>query len=166
MGIAEVNKSDPIFERIRKARGGVAGIHTSFSDFPAGVSAHFDFYSSLVLDEDLPLPRDEREWLAVATSEHNKCPYCVHHHAAAYEEKKTEKNETKELRLSALSQLAKTLTAEPWRTSILHEQFVETGFSEAQWQHAVMVVSYFNFANRCAHAMDLELESDFMTTCK
>lgn len=157
---------DLIFEKIRKDRGGVAAIHTSFSAFPTGVAAHFDFYSSIVLGDDLPLPRDEREWLAIVTSENNQCPYCIRHHSTAYQQQKQERSEAKEARLSALSQLAKLLTLEPWRASTLRDDFTKAGFSEAQWQHAVMVVSYFNFVNRCAHAMALEIEPDFATTCK
>jgi len=52
-----------------------------------------------------------------------------------------------------------------WRTNSLKRSFIEAGFSEAEWQHAVMVVAYFNFANRCAHAMGLELEENFHFTC-
>lgn len=68
-------------------------------------------------------------------------------------------------RFSALADLATTLTNEPWRTSPLHSRFMEAGFTESQWQHSVMIVGYFNFANRCAHAMGLKIESDFTSTC-
>jgi len=38
--------------------------------------------------------------------------------------------------------------------------------TDAEFEHAVMVVSYFNLANRCAHAMGLELEANFEKTCR
>lgn len=154
-----------IFERIRKTRGGVAAIHQAFSEFPRGIEAHFDFYSSIMLHEPLPLSRGEREWLAVKTSQMNQCPYCIEHHREALSKSSRPQSKKSRKRFSCLTKLATALTREPWRASSLKRYFLEAGFSEAEWQHAVMVVGYFNFANRCAFAMDLELETNFTETC-
>lgn len=40
------------------------------------------------------------------------------------------------------------------------------GFNKAQWLHSVMVISYFNMANRIAFATGIELEDDFQQTCR
>ena len=158
-----MSKLPPIFKRIHKARGGVAAIHHAFSDFPHGVEAHFDFYSSIMLHEPLPLPRREREWLAVKVSQANQCPYCVAHHRAALRKLGGSKRAKK--RYSCLTLLAEILTKEPWRASSLKPIFLEAGFSDPEWQHAIMIVGYFNFANRCAFAMNVEVEPDFTETC-
>jgi len=161
-----------VFDRIRQERGAIAAIHSAFEAFPEGVAAHFDFYTKLMLADDLPLLRHEREWLAVETSDANQCPYCIRHHATALRKhipdafSEDQGSPGGRRRRQLLSDLANVLTLTPWKASTLHSVFLEEGFSEREWQHAVMIVSYFNFANRCAHAMALELEKDFETTCE
>lgn len=152
-----------VLNQIRSERGGLAAIHLAFSDFPAGIKAHYDFYKALMLVDDIPLSRAERELLAVATSKANQCPYCIIHHEEAL---KANLSTISPARAQALVELAEGLTSAPWRSSSIRQTFLESGFSSSQWQHAVMVVSYFNFANRCAHAMGLEVEPDFEKTCR
>jgi len=158
-----IDHNKEIFEVIKKERGSVANIHSTFSDFPKGVEAHYQFYQKIMLANDLPLCRLDREQLAWATSLANECPYCIHHHREAY--KNANLGEVNKDKHKVLSQLAITLTKEPWKALQIKADFRTVGYSEAQWQHAVMVVSYFNLANRCAFAMDLDLEEDFEKTC-
>lgn len=153
-----------VFRTIAEERGGLAEIHSAFKEFPDGVAAHYEFYKRLVLADDLPLGRSEREFLALKTSETNECPYCIGHHRTAFENNKTATPNRK--RALALESLARTLTNEPWRASALKSTFLGSGFNEGEWQHAIMIVGYFNFANRCAHAMNLSLEKNFESTCK
>ena len=152
-----------IFSTIKNERNGVANIHKAFSDFPIGIGAHYSFYKEIILADDLPLSREDREYLAVKTSEANTCPYCIEHHKEALTKYPTHSRTDKKSR--ALGQLAELLTKEPWKSAQLKEEFISVGFSESEWQHSVMVVSYFNFVNRCAHAMNIGLEEDFKKTC-
>ena len=154
---------DKVFETIQNERGDVANIYRAFSNFPEGIQAHYDFYKNIVLTPNLPLPRSEREFLAVCTSQENQCPYCISHHGEAL--KNFEEPSKSETRLDLLRRLATVLTREPWKAGSLRNDFLSEGFSEAQWEHAVMIVSYFNLANRCAHAMNIELEKDFAKSC-
>lgn len=157
-----MNKDD-IYKLIQGERGGLAQIHTSFSEFPEGILAHYHFYKSIMLKEELPLSRVQRELLAVEVSKANSCPYCIAHHSEAL----SNTNESvEEEKAKVLSSLAEVLTRTPWKASAIHADFIGSGFAEAQWQHAIMVVSYFNFVNRCAHARGLELEINFESTCK
>lgn len=153
-----------IFETIQNERGDVANIYRAFSNFPEGIQAHYDFYKNIVLAPDLPLPRSEREFLAVCTSQANQCPYCISHHGEAL--KNFEAPSKSESRFDLLKRLATVLTQEPWKAGSLRNAFLAGGFSDSQWEHAVMVVSYFNLANRCAHAMNVELEKDFEKSCE
>lgn len=152
-----------IFDTIQQERGGVAKIHSGFSDFPIGVAAHYEFYRAIMLDENLPLSRHEREILAVEVSQSNSCPYCIAHHQEALN--KTEQKTLSDEKYHALQSLSITISSEPHRTSAHCQGFLAAGYTKDQWQHAVMVASYFNFANRCAHAMGLEVEADFQNTC-
>lgn len=163
MEVQNLNHEKEIFGVITRERGGVANIHSAFSDFPQGVEAHYQFYKRIMLDKDLPLSRSDREQLAWLTSQSNQCPYCIHHHREAH--KNTNAKSVDASKHQALDKLAQTLTKEPWRASQVKAEFRAAGYSEAQWQHAVMVVSYFNLANRCAFAMDLDLEEGFEKTC-
>lgn len=158
------NGGHEIFQVIHRERNGVASIHTAFQEFPEGVSAHYQLYKQIILSDGLPLPREEREFLAVKTSEANKCPYCIGHHQSALD--RFDPNSISENRAGLLQKLAETLTTEMWKASALKKSFIAAGFSEAEWQHAVMIVAYFNFANRCVHAMGLELEENFQATCE
>lgn len=151
-----------VYSLIEAERGGLATIHTSFSEFPAGIQAHYQFYKSIMLEDGLPLERADREYLAVEVSKANACPYCIAHHTEAL---KNTRAKLDKHRLHALASLADTLTKTPWKSSVLHSEFLVSGYTEAQWQHAIMVVSYFNFVNRCAHARGLEIESNYESTC-
>lgn len=156
-----------ILNVISAERGGVADIHMAFKDFPQGLWAHYQFYKQIMLDEPLPLSRIEREYLAMEVSQANTCPYCIAHHTEAYNEaSKKSGREIAAEKKAALLEAAKTLTLKSYASASVAEKFLSAGFSAAQWQHAVMVASYFNFANRCAHAMGLQVEADFEETCK
>lgn len=157
-----VSEAENIFEKIEKERGGVAKIHTAFSDFPKGISAHYYFYNALILSDDLPLARGEREFIAYRTSEENNCPYCTGHHKAAF---KTTQIELDAKIQDILGDFSRIISKEPWKSSLFKDIFLSNGFTEAQFQHAVMVASYFNFVNRCAFAMGLDLEDGFEKMC-
>lgn len=151
-----------ILNIISAERGGVAEIHTAFKDFPQGLWAHYQFYKQIMLNEPLPLARIEREYLAMEVSQANTCPYCIAHHTEAY---KNSGGAIEDEKKAALLEAAKTLTLKPYAAIATGEKFQRAGFTTAQWQHAVMVISYFNFANRCAHALGLQLEMNFKDTC-
>jgi uncharacterized peroxidase-related enzyme len=160
-------KTEDLLEKICEKRGSLAAIHFSFSEFPVAIEAHFEFYEKVLLQDGLPLSRVEREWLAVETSRANACPYCIGHHSQALDNHlKEDKSLLENQRRELFSNFAKTLTLEPWKASLFQKKFLDQGLTQAQWQHAVFVVGYFNMANRLAHAMDLELEPDFQTSCK
>lgn len=156
-------KINEVYRLIETERGGLATIYTSFSEFPEGIQAHYQFYKSIMLEDGLPLDREDREYLAVEVSKANACPYCTAHHTEALKNTKAQLNKHKR---QALSSLAEILTKAPWKSSILLSVFLESGYTEAQWQHAIMVVSYFNFVNRCAQARGLEIESDYESMCR
>jgi len=78
--------------------------------------------------------------------------------AAAAPEEEEEEEEEEEAptprldgaRASLLDDFARALTADPRAGTAYLARFVEAGYSEAQFQHAAMVVAYVAFASRCA----------------
>jgi uncharacterized peroxidase-related enzyme len=158
-----MNQLENTLQSIKSERGEVANIHKVFQDFPEGITAHYEFYKKIILDESLPLSRAHREFLAFKTSETNQCPYCVNHHKAAYENHKEDLNKEIE---NLLTEFAETMTKSPWKANLFAERFEQHGLSKAEWQQAVFVVGYFNMANRLAFAMNLELEDNFKKSCQ
>lgn len=152
-----------IFEKVRKERGGLANIHLAFSDFPSAVEAHYNYYKEMILPGDLPLKRAQAEALAFLTSKANECAYCIGHHEQAFKFQKVELD-PKEMEL--FEEFAHCLTKEPWKASFFQKKFEEMDFTSSQWLHAVVVVSYFNMANRMAFATNIPLEEGFEATCE
>jgi len=153
-----------IFLKIEQERGIVARIYSDFSAFPESVEAHFELNKALILAENAPLTRKEREFLAYETSSYNKNVYCATHHKKAYENFKVNNDESQE-RFELLSKLANILTTRPEKSALLKPQFLSNGFTEAEWQHAVNIVAYFNYTNRLAFAMNITLEADYEDSC-
>ena len=83
----EINdkKVEKLFSEITESRGGVAKVISEYSSFYEGLKAHMEFYYSVMMDENLPLPRMEREFIGLNVSEFNKCNYCKEHHQEAYQ---------------------------------------------------------------------------------
>jgi len=55
-------------------------------------------------------------------------------------------------RKEKLERFSKILTKEPWKAHVEFLKLIHEGFSHPEALHATMVVSYFNFVNRCVHA--------------
>ena len=157
------NKLELLFDKIRLKRNEVASIHREFSPFPEGIEAHFDFYEKVILAENLPLSRSEREYLAILSSEENSCQYCIEHHKEALIKYHLD---LEEKRISFYKQLVAILSKEPWKGTVLKRRASEVGLSDAEYAHAVMVVGYFNMANRLVFGLDIQLEDDFKKTCQ
>jgi len=154
---------EKIFDQIRLKRGDIAGIHRAFSAFPEGIKAHFDFYENIILTNDLPLSRAEREYLAILSSEENSCHYCIEHHKEALNNYDIQ---LEEKRISFFQDLVKILSNEPWKSMVFKKKALDIGLSEAEYAHAVMVIGYFNMANRLVFGLDIQLEDDFKKTCQ
>ena len=152
-----------IFKRIEKERGMLARIYADFAAFPASVEAHLGMNKALILSESAPLPRHERGFLAYKTSEANGNDYCRSHHVEAFKNHAAGKDAGSRPRL--LEELAVALTRSPASAAALHARFLAAGFTEQEWQHAVNVVSYFNYTNRFAFAMGISVESGFEKSC-
>ena len=162
--INQKDHSNSLLETLKKIdeeRGGIASIHSSFTDLPLMIEAHYDFYSKMILKNDQPLPRGIREFLAVKTSELNACNYCFHHHKEALQKNDDPISEEKR---NLLEELVTRVTKTPWKASQLKPKFLEC-FSHAQWLHAIVVISYFNMANRLTSSLDLEIEEDLERLC-
>lgn len=154
-----------LFDEIRKARGGVANIYNDFREVSEITLAHFRLNKQMLLEETAPLSRIEREILAVETSRANKCEYCLFHHQEALNNH-LKSNKISDEKYEVLKKLAEGLSLNPSKAYLLKGDFQKFGYSEAQWQHAVNIVSYFNYTNRLALAVEMKLEAGYENTCR
>lgn len=138
----------------------VANIHSVFMPYPNGVLAHYRFYSRVVLSEG-PLPRIIRELIATEVSRTNRCDYCFHHHNEALSQNLFE--EVLEDEKIYFKKFAEIISHHPRQAIQLKESFPYK--AEGTWEHAVMIASYFNMANRMASAMEVEVEENFQISC-
>ncbi len=152
-----------VFEKIENERGMVARIYSDFNEFPQSVEAHFSLNKALMLEEG-PLSREERERIAVSVSDANGNSYCSTHHKEALDKFKGKMNFDQ---VKTINELARALTKNPdtFNREKFKERFFKMGYSEAQWQHAINIIGYFNFTNRLAFGMGITLEEGYEQSC-
>lgn len=163
-------KLKDIYEDLMAKRGKLAEVHKIQSLHPDSIIAHMELYMTIMFGHS-PLPRAQREMIAVVVSSANGCVYCQQHHGAALDNywknaervERLKKNYTNaELATSdaALCQYAIELTLHPDdfenenRTQLLRQ----AGFDDRVILDATLVVGYFNFVNRIVLALGVEPE--------
>jgi uncharacterized peroxidase-related enzyme len=158
-----------VFDRIMKERGHLANIFIAQSLDPAVLEHHLDLYEILMLQPG-PLSREEREMVAVIVSAANRSAYGAIHHSEALESVEkdplalgkilkefTAKRESP--REKALLAYAAKLTLSP--KDICQEDIAdmkEVGLTDEEILRTNLIASYFNFSNRIALGLGVELE--------
>lgn len=157
-----------IYDEVQRSRGRLSNILQIESLNPRGLKAHLGLYMELVFGKG-PLSRKERELIAVAVSAATGCDYCVVHHSEAlgnYADKAWVQDVAAgdadlEPREQALVDFARGLTLHPGEG---REQAVtalrDAGFSDEAILHATETTAYFNFVNRIASGLGVELEQE------
>ncbi|MHB8632794.1 MAG: peroxidase-related enzyme [Thermoplasmatota archaeon] len=160
-----------IYDEIQRNRGRVANILRVSSLEPKSMRAHLDLYMSTVFGKG-GLSRRESEVIAVAVSAANGDPYCTTHHREAlaryakdplFVEAVAKDTTTPQLtaREKALVDYARNLTRHPEKGVQKHvEALRKAGLRDEEILQAAQVVGYFNFANRLAIGLGVELEPD------
>ncbi|MCI2424817.1 peroxidase-related enzyme [Candidatus Acetothermia bacterium] len=163
-----------IYDRIQLSRGGVANILAVHSLSPLALKAHLHLYQTLIFDPS-PLSRRERELIAVAVSTSNQCEYCITHHKEHLRRLGLSEEEINAAgddhhRLSAREQailsFAKQLTLSPGKTEREMNALRSIGLTDREILDLTLVTAYFNFVNRIALGLGVELEDDYKTTCE
>jgi uncharacterized peroxidase-related enzyme len=157
-----------VYERIRKERGKLSNIMRVQSLHPRAMAAHMDLYMAIMFGRS-GLSREEREMIAVVVSAANQCEYCIRHHAAALnaywrDEARLERfaadfrSEDLSLRMRAVLEYADLLTRSPSAVAEEHIQAMrEQGMEDEEVLAANLIVAYFNFVNRIAEGLGVEV---------
>ena len=170
-------KTKKVYDKILKERGHIANIFQAQGLGPDTLEDHVSMYVHLMIDPG-PLTREEREMIAVVVSAANRCAYGAIHHSEALEKVEKDpkalyklvkefasKNESP--REKALLAYAAKLTLDP--KDVIEDDIIDlrdAGLSDAEICHANLIASYFNFSNRVALGLGVELEDGAARTYK
>lgn len=159
-----------LYERYKAPWGGVDNIMKIHGLLPNTLTPHVDLYRTLMFGKG-PLTRQHREMIAVVVSKTNRCSYCVHHHGdSLYRLTKNKQmvNQIKsdyrhtglDKRVETMLDFAVQLTVKPDADfSQVVSRLVKVGFSDSEILHITLIVAYFNFVNRIANGLGVDLES-------
>ena len=170
-------RTKEVYERILNERGHLANIFTAQGLDPDVLEEHLDLYEILMIDPG-PLSREEREMIAVIVSAANRSAYGAIHHSEALAKvdkdpdalyklikEFTSKKESK--REKALLAYAAKLTLAPKDiTGDDIKDLKDAGLTDEEILRANLIAGYFNFSNRVALGLGVELEEGEARTYK
>ncbi|HYH81368.1 MAG TPA: peroxidase-related enzyme [Longimicrobium sp.] len=161
-----------VYDRITGERGKLAAIMQVQSLRPRAITAHLELYQAAMFASG-GVSRAERELIAVVVSATNGCRYCVSHHAAAlmaYWNDETRVQQASEnwrgldglpARERSMLDYAEALTRQPATVGL--ERVVamrDAGLSDDDVLSVNLVVAYYNFVNRIAEGLGVELDPE------
>ncbi len=165
-------KLGELYDGLKKQRGKISNIMKVHSLNPNALAAHLDLYMSIMF-RDRKISREECELIAVIVSASNGCKYCVEHHSEALNHYWKDNQRIDELimkqhempslteREKSLVRYARKLTENP--NSIENkdiEEFRDNGLSESEILNVNLITSYFNFVNRIALGLGVEVTKE------
>ena len=159
------------YEKIKRRRGKLSNIMKVHSLNPGAILTHMDLYLQLMFGNS-GLRREIRELIGVVVSATNHCRYCVNHHSEALNFYWKDKTRIGKLlqdfdsldfteNIQALLNYAIKLTLYP--QSVDEDDVItlrEVGFSDEDILNINLIVSYFNFVNRIAVGLGVEVNPD------
>ncbi len=161
-----------VYDQILESRGKIAEIYKVQSLNPRSIIRHLDLYMTLMYSKS-PLTREQREMTGVVVSSLNKCEYSKAHHAEAlmhyWKDEKRVQALTQKFRDAGLEEkdqmlceLAELTTLTPYSRKISGhiKKMKKKGFTDRAILDATLIISYFNFVNRIALNLEVELEKD------
>ncbi len=159
------------YAEIVRHRGRLSNIMRVHSLHPEAMTAHMNLYMQIVFAH-VGLKRADRELLAVVVSASNGCDYCTRHHSEAllayWKDRDRVRQAADDYRALALPERTRAmldyailLTLSPARVKEMHvERLRKAGFSDRDILDINLVTSYFNFVNRIAQGLGVELTED------
>ncbi len=155
------------FHKCQEKLGLVPNVLRAYAFRPARLRNFISMYNELMLSEDSGLSNLEREMIAVVVSSCNRCYYCLIAHGQAVRELSGDPQLGEMLvsnyrvaplppRQRAMLDFAHRLTTTPEAIGEAELQALrDAGFWEADLFDICEVVSFFNYSNRMAAALDL-----------
>ncbi len=160
-----------VYSRIKKDRGKLSNIMQIQSLMPTVMEAHLDLYMAVMFGHS-GLSREEREMIAVVVSAANDCHYCIRHHAEALNAYWRDdarlarfasdyRADEPSPRMVAVLEYADVLTRTPALVTEGHVAAMRAqGLSDESVLAVNLIVAYFNFVNRIAAGLGVEVTAD------
>ena len=161
-----------VYDQIFESRGKIAEVFKIQSLHPRSILRHLDLYMTLMHGKS-PLSREQREMIGIVVSSVNKCEYCIQLHSKAllhfWDDERRINQLSKDYKKAgldekdlALCQLAELSTFSPSSKKIqgIIRKLKKEEFSDRAILDATMVIAYFNFVNRIALNLEVEMEKD------
>ena len=153
----------------------VPNVIKAFSLRPEKLRTFIAKYNELMLSDDSPLTRLEREMIAVVVSSHNHCVYCITSHSQAVREFSDDPvlgdilvTNYREAELTdrqrTMLDYAWKMTAKPAETGEADRQALrEAGFTAEEIFDITDVVAYFNYTNRMTHGLGMQPNTEYFS---
>lgn len=150
-----------LYAELREKRGKVSNILKVHSLRPAALRHHLELYVGIMFGPG-GVSRRQRELVAVAVSQANRCAYCVAHHAEALARYVRDEEQLAALRDNvrqpflahadrAMVEYSIKLTENPHEVSERDMTALrDSGLADEDILLVNLIVSYFNFVNRIA----------------
>ncbi|QEL24591.1 peroxidase-related enzyme [Bosea sp. F3-2] len=165
-------ENEAYFEKCREKLGFVPNVLTSYAHDDAKLSAFAALYNDLMLAPS-GLSKLEREMIAVAVSNVNRCYYCLTAHGAAVRQLSGDpvlgelivmnyRAAELSVRHRAMLDFAVKLTEAPHRIGEEdREALRKAGFGERDIWDIGAVASFYNMSNRMASAVDMRPNAEY-----
>jgi uncharacterized peroxidase-related enzyme len=167
--VAEGKVKD-IYTQFNNQMGMVPNVIKVLSIWPEFMEATSQSFGTVMMSET-ELPRATKEMIAAYVSNLNQCSYCVSHHVDAMQQYGVDNSVAQQIsqdfREAGLDEKTRKLLEYSEKVSknaykVVARDFDElrnAGWSDRQILEATAVVAQFNFVNRIADALGVELES-------
>ena len=155
------------FKICEEKLGLVPNVLQAYAFRPNRLRRFIDVYNEIMLSEDSPLTKLEREMIAVTVSSCNRCFYCLVAHGQQVRALSGDpvlgehialnyKTAPLEARQRAMLDYAWKLTEDPNGIGASdREALREAGFDDVAIWDITETASFFNYTNRMAHGVDL-----------
>ncbi len=162
-----------LYDDVQKKRGKVANIIKIHSLNPRSMKVHMDLYMEVMFGRS-GISRSRREMIATVVSSANHCDYCVKHHGEAlnfywkdYARVDQLANDHSLVSLDEqeirMLNYAVKLTNNPEAiTQSDIEDLRKSGFSDDEILSINLITAYFNFVNRIALGLGVDLTAEEM----
>ncbi|MFW9916510.1 MAG: peroxidase-related enzyme [Candidatus Thorarchaeota archaeon] len=160
-----------VYSSVKSRRGKIINLMRTLSLNPQGLKAYSDLYVCLMIGQS-SLSREQRELLATAVSATNKSDYGISHHGEALNYYWKNADRIKQFiddidsiylpdKERAMINYAVKITKNP--SAITEEDIKKlrnAGFSDEDILNINLIASYFNFENRVAEGLGVEVTLD------
>jgi uncharacterized peroxidase-related enzyme len=165
------------YARLINQRGKLSNILKVQSLNAGALDAHLDLYMQLMFGRS-GLSRAERESIGVTVSAANRCDYCINHHVVALRQYEKDDQLIEQIitgdryedlpkRMGSMLSYARKLTVTP---DVMSETDIEgmrsAGLKDDEVLDVALITAYFNFVNRLAVGLGVELTAEEMTGYK